>query len=235
MGQGGSQIVRCTFSREYWDGCVVAWIWGRRRYSRDEWQIDYDFRQRLRTQHWSRGRIQRWRIDLGWPAALLSNVTFLANTALNSAGGAAFDVQGGAKVTAINCFALAKPLASDRQLSKIPNSQCINSTFAESHSNAGTFTIHGEDSVFAAYGSVFRDNTVDCCIAAIHLHSKARGSLTDCLVIGNVVTAGSGRDWSARESSMSVLRTTFRNNRAGTQDGCFQVSVGSLTIDDSDI
>ena len=37
----------------------------------------------------------------------LSNCSFIGNTALNVGGGAAFDLQNGAKVTVTDCFALA--------------------------------------------------------------------------------------------------------------------------------
>ena len=112
----------------------------------------------------------------------------------------------------------------------------ISGTFAESSGPVSNYIIVGEDSRFAAYGSVFRDGTTVSSNACFAVES-GRASLVDCLVSGNVVTAGNGGAIVIGGSSVvSVLRTTFRNNRAATQNGCFGVAVGSqLTIEDSDI
>ena len=112
----------------------------------------------------------------------------------------------------------------------------ISGTFAESSSATLNYHITGEDGRFAAYGSVFRDGTTISSSAFLGV-TWGRASLVDCLVSGNVVTAGNaGAIGMTDGSSVSVLRTTFCNNRAATQNGCFGVSVGSqLTIEDSDI
>ena len=81
---------------------------------------------------------------------------------------------------------------------------------------------------------MFRDNTVDTTIAGLAFF-EGHHSITDCLITGNVAIAGDTGALALRNgATVSVLRTTFRNNRAGTQDGCFSAS-GTLTIDDSEI
>ena len=217
-------------------------------------------------------------LTLAQGTMLLTNVSFLANTALSVAGGAALDIQKGAKVTMINCFALGNDAKTanrggfyllDSQLEVI-NSECQRvgrgrgrqpacfrlpfcyrggptivlsrtsvhlqpGTFAESHCNSHNFGVYGELAVFSAYNSVFRDNTAGDS-AAIYLGSKARGSLTDCLVSGNVATSTTGALRVEGGATMSISRTTFRDNRAADWGGCFQImSLGTVTVDDSDI
>ena len=66
---------------------------------------------------------------------------------------------------------------------------------------------------------------------------KARASLTDCLVVGNVAADDSGAFNIQGAASVSILRTTFDNNRVHSgYGGCFSVFAGSsLTIEDSQI
>jgi hypothetical protein len=93
----------------------------------------------------------------------------------------------------------------------------------------------GETSVFTAVGTVFRDSTSTVLEAGILLSEKARGSMTDCHVIGHV-TNGHSNGIILQGGSMSILRTTFRDNRATQYGGCFAVyQLGTLHIEDSDI
>ena len=94
--------------------------------------------------------------------------------------------------------------------------------------------ISGEASVFSAYGSVFRDNTAVLADSVFYMMDGARGSMTDCLVIGNSVSGGGCGALTLTESTMSVLRTTFEDNRATVSGGCFSIQrLGTLTIDQS--
>ena len=111
-------------------------------------------------------------------------------------------------------------------------------TFAESTTSTSNYNIAGEDAVFAAYGSVFRDGYALISIAGIVLKNGARGSMADCMVTGNVSPAGaaSGALHLESASQCAVSRTTFRDNRAGTVAGCFALyGSSSLTVDASDI
>ena len=113
----------------------------------------------------------------------------------------------------------------------------LSGTFAESSTGGccGLARITGEDSLFAAYGSVFRDNTAKLSGGAFNFAGKASHSLTDCLVIGNVGSTGGAMDASTG-ASVSILRTTFDNNRATAIGGCFMVGAdGSVAIYESDI
>ena len=109
-------------------------------------------------------------------------------------------------------------------------------TFAESFSSGGrTFDIQGEGSVFAAYGSVFRDNYVSAASGWLEISEFARGSMADCLVTGNEAGMDTGVLRVLTGATLSVSRTTFRDNRAGYA-GCFDVTgLGTLTIVESDI
>ena len=96
--------------------------------------------------------------------------------------------------------------------------------------------VSGEASVFSAYGSVFRDNTAVLGSSVFYMMDGARGSMTDCLVIGNSVLGGveAGAISLMTESTMSVLRTTFEDNRATQTGGCFAVHrLATLLIDQS--
>ena len=61
--------------------------------------------------------------------------------------------------------------------------------------------------------------------------------MTDCMVTGHVSATGArGALRLESGSTMSVSRTTFRDNRAATIGGCFSLlGSSSLTVDDSDI
>jgi hypothetical protein len=165
-------------------------------------------------------------LTLARGAVRLENVSFIANTALPIDGGAALDVQSGARVTASNCFALAN-VAVDRGAGFVVYSAMltvINSTFAEQYGNGDNFYISGEETVFAAHGSVFRDNTVALSSACFISVDGARGSLTDCLVTGNVAEGTGGAIRMELGSTMSVSRTTFRDNHGKGSTGCFLVT-----------
>jgi hypothetical protein len=111
---------------------------------------------------------------------------------------------------------------------------CSIGTFAESHTTSSNFNIGGEGTVFAAYGSVFRDNTANSDTAVLRISDKARGSMTDCLVTGNVALLATAGIRSNTGATLSILRTPFRDNRAlTTAAGCFEVAgLSTLTIDD---
>ena len=60
--------------------------------------------------------------------------------------------------------------------------------------------------------------------------------MADCLVTGHWPDGGTGVLTVYAEATMSILRTTFRDNGAAQSNGCFNVvSLGVLTVDDSDI
>ena len=94
----------------------------------------------------------------------------------------------------------------------------------------------GELAVFSAYGSVFRGGTAIGGQGGFSLLGKARGSMTDCLVIGHTTAGSNGALRLAEQSTFSLLRTTFQDNRATDWGGCFGVaSLATLTIDECDI
>ena len=172
----------------------------------------------------------------------MTNCSFLANTALNGDGGAAFNIQNKVAVTVTNCYAVANVGVSNAGGFRIDSSEVtvINSTFAESQSSADVYAITGELSRFAAYGSVFKDTSLLSGGSVIVVNDGARGSMTDCRMIrGVAVTSGSAAMSVSGGGTMSILRTTFLDNRALSQSsrgGCFELyDSGTLAIDDSDI
>ena len=115
----------------------------------------------------------------------------------------------------------------------------INSTFSECHQQSrGNYHILGEQSVFSAHGSVFQNGIAVIGNSGFVFSEDARGSLADCAVAGHVVDAPSGAAGAIlceTGSYVSVSRTTFRDNRAGANGGCFSViTLGTLTIDQSE-
>ena len=73
------------------------------------------------------------------------------------------------------------------------------------------YYVVGEDSVFSAYGSVFRDGYVGLTDVMTFVNG-ARGSLTDCVVSGNIALESSGAVSVKNGATMTILRTTFRDN-----------------------
>ena len=114
LWSGDSQLVRCTFREntgadDGWQGYGSAVIL-QPMSSKQVVISDSVFERNTGAAGGSSGGA----LTVMAGSILLSAVSFLANTALSTAGGAALDVQSGSKVTAIDCFALANVGAGNR-------------------------------------------------------------------------------------------------------------------------
>ena len=167
--------------------------------------------------------------------ATFRNVSFISNIGYQGAG---FCAIAGSSLSVFNCSIIDNYATYYSGAFAVSSSEVIMyDTLVAKNVVAswGVFRI-SKESVFHAYGSVFRDGKSGGGEAGIVCEGASVCSLTDCAFLNNRAESVWAALSSGGGSTLTVSRAVIADNRAQYYGGCFGAhSGGILVIDDSEI